>query len=67
MHFKRYQVITVLLVIYALFMTFYFGLDLLKNGEATRFWLTVGGELLCIVLAFFALRRRDSFRNKNKD
>ncbi len=62
----RYKIVTGLLVIYALFMTFYFGLDLLKSGHATRFWLTVAGETLCIILTFFALRRRDRLRQQQK-
>lgn len=66
MKVKRYKIITFLLVIYALFMTFYFGMDLLKSGHATRFWLTVAGETICIVLTFFALRRRDRFRERNE-
>ena len=60
----RYKLVTGLLVLYALFMTFYFGLDLLKSGHATRFWLTVAGETLCIGLTFFALRRRDRLRKE---
>ncbi len=64
MKVKRYRLITSLLIIYALFMTLYFGIDLLKSGHALRFWLTVGGETLCIVLTFFALRRRDRLRNR---
>ncbi len=67
MKLKKYKLITFLLVVYALFMTFYFGVDLLKSGHATRFWLTVAGEALCIVLTFFALRRRDRYRQQNKD
>lgn len=67
MKLQKYKLITFLLVVYALFMTFYFGIDLLKSGHATRFWLTVGGEALCIVLTFFALRRRDRYRQQNKD
>lgn len=66
MKLKRYQIIITLVTIYALFMTLYFGLDLLKSGHATRFWLTVAAETICIVLAFFALRRREKFRNDNK-
>lgn len=62
MKLQRYKVITFLLIVYALFMTLYFGTDLLKTGHTTRFWLTVGGETLCIILTFFALRRRDRLR-----
>lgn len=63
---QKHLVITCLLAIYALFMTFYFGLDLLKEGKALRFWLTVIGEFTVIVLAFFALRRRDQYRAQRK-
>lgn len=58
----KYKIMTGLLTIYALFMTFYFGLDLLRSGHALRFWLTVAGEALCLILTFFALRRRDRLK-----
>lgn len=67
MKLQRYKVITALLVVYALFMTLFFGLDLLKSGHATRFWLTAGGEFLCIILTFFALRRRDRLRREREE
>lgn len=63
---KKYQLITCLLAIYALFMTFYFGLDLLTNGYATRFWITLIAETGVIILAFFALKRRDYYRQQRK-
>lgn len=62
MKLKRYKVVTFLLAAYALFMTLYFGLDLLKSGHALRFWLTVAGETICLILTFFALRRRDRLK-----
>ena len=68
MKLKKHQFITLLLIAYAFFMTFYFGLDLLKEGKAVRFWVTLTTEMTVIVLAFFALRRRDQYRqqrNKN--
>ena len=61
---KRHIVVTVLLTIYALFMTFYFGLDLLKSGHAFRFYSTLIAEIVIITLTFFALRRRDRLREK---
>lgn len=67
MKFQRHIVVTVLMVAYALFMTFYFGLDLLRSGHSTRFFLTVGAEAIVIVLAFFALRRRDRIREMNRE
>lgn len=63
---QRYKVITFLLLAYALFMTLYFGLDLLKSGHTARFWLTIAGEILCITLAFFALRSRDRYRQRHR-
>lgn len=66
MKLQRYKVVTFLLLAYALFMTFYFGIDLLKSGHTTRFWLTVAGEIICIILAFFALRSRDRYRQQHR-
>lgn len=66
MKIKKYQLITCLLTIYAIFMTFYFGIDLLKEGKAVRFWVTLGAELIVIILAFFALRKRDQYRQNRE-
>lgn len=66
MKIKKHQFVTCLLVIYALFMTLYFGLDLLKDGQTLRFWLTLTGEAIVIVLAYFALKRRDLYRQQRK-
>lgn len=67
MKIQKYQFITCLLAIYALFMTFYFGTDLLKSGQALRFWLTLGGEVVFIILTYFALKRRDMYRAARKE
>ena len=66
MKIKKYQLVTFLLAVYALFMTFYFGLDLLRSGQVVRFWITLGAEIIVIVLAFFALRKRDMYRDQRK-
>ena len=66
MKLRKYHFITSLLFIYALFMTIYFGLDLLKSGQALRFYATLVGEAVVITLTFFALRRRERLRN-NKE
>lgn len=63
---KKHQFITCLLCVYALFMTFYFGLDLLRGGQTVRFWITTVAEVAVIILAFFALRRRDRYREQRK-
>ena len=66
MKIKRYQLITFMLVAYGLFMTLYFGLDLLHSGHAVRFWVTFGAECIVVILAYFALRRRDRLREERK-
>lgn len=66
MKIKKYQVITFMLAVYALFMTLYFGLDLLKTGESWRFWITLSAEIIVIVLTFFSLRKKEMYRQKRK-
>ena len=66
MKLQKHQVITFMLAAYALFMTFYFGLDLLKEGQSVRFWVTLGVEIIVIILAFFALRKRDRMRAQRR-
>lgn len=66
MKLQRHTVVTALLTVYALFMTFYFGLDLLRQGQETRFFSTVAAEALLIVLTWFFLRRRDQMRNNRR-
>ena len=67
MKIKKYQLVTFLLALYAIFMTLYFGLDLLKSGNIARFWITLGAEIIVIILAFFALRKRDRLREQRKN
>lgn len=64
---KRHIVIPLLLTAYALFMTFYFGLDLLKSGHPIRFYATLIAEIVVIILTFFALRSRERLRQQRRD
>lgn len=66
MKLKKYQLLTILIAGYALFMTLYFGLDLLKEGQSLRFWVTLISETVVIVLAYFALKKRDLYRAQRK-
>lgn len=66
MKIQKHQAITFLLAAYALFMILYFGIDLLKSGQTFRFWITLGAEIIVIVLAYFALRRRDRLRKERR-
>lgn len=63
---KRHIIVPILLAAYALFMTFHFGLDLLKDGHHFRFYATVVAEIIVIILTFFALRRRDRLRDQRR-
>ncbi|MEZ3531881.1 MAG: hypothetical protein K1V90_02275 [Muribaculaceae bacterium] len=64
---QRHVTVTILLSVYALFMCIYFGIDLLNSGQYGRFFCIAGAETLVIVLAFFALRKRDRLRQQRKN
>ena len=66
MKLKKYQIITGVIAIYAICMAFYFGLDLLKEGKAMRFWITIAFETIVIILAYFTLKKRDEYRDQRK-
>lgn len=58
----KYIWLPTLLGVYFLFMTFYFGIDLLRSGEPLRFWLTVGAELVVLIALVFFLKKRERLR-----
>lgn len=62
----KYIWLPALLAVYFLGMTFYFGLDLLRQGEATRFWLTVGAELAVLTALVFFLKKREKLRTERE-
>lgn len=62
----KYIWLPCLLGIYFLFMTFYFGIDLLKSGETLRFWATVGSELAVLAALAFFLKRREKLRTERE-
>ena len=66
MKLQRYQIITFMLAAYALFMTFFFGLDLLKTGQELRFCVTLGCETIVIILAYIFLKKRDEMRKQRQ-
>ncbi len=55
-----------LLGIYFVFMTVYFGLDLLRSGETFRFWATVGAELVVLIALVFFLKKRERLRSERE-
>lgn len=62
----KYIWLPILLSVYFLFMTFYFGMDLLRQGETMRFWLTVGAELAVLVALVFFLKKREKLRTERE-
>lgn len=55
-----------LLGIYFIFMTVYFGLDLLRAGETFRFWATIGAEVVVLIALVFFLKKRDRLRSERE-
>lgn len=66
---RKYKFIwlPLLLGAYFLFMTFYFGIDLLKAGQTLRFWATIAAEVVVLIALAFFLRRRDRLRKERED
>lgn len=63
----KYIWLPALLAVYFLGMTFYFGLDLLRQGETSRFWLTVGAEATVLVALVFFLKKRERLRMEREN
>ena len=64
----KYIWLPALLAVYFLFMTFYFGMDLLRQGNTLRFWLTVGAEIAVLIALVFFLKKREKLRaEREKD
>ena len=66
---RKYKYIWVpaLLGLYFLFMTFYFGIELLKAGETLRFWGTVGAEIVILTALCFFMRKRERLRREREE
>lgn len=66
---RRYKYIWVpaLLGIYFLFMTFYFGIDLLRTGHEMRFWITTGAELIILIALSFFMKKREQLRREREE
>ena len=62
----KYIWLPALLAAYFLFMTFYFGLDLLRSGETTRFWGTIAAEVIILTALVFFLKKREKLRRERE-
>ncbi len=63
----KYIWLPAILAIYFIFMTLHFGVDLLKSGNALRFWLTVGSEVAVLIALSFFLRKRERLRSEREE
>ena len=57
--FRKSVYIPILFTIYAICMDLVFGPRLISEGMATKFWVSVGIEIIVIVALFFALRKKE--------
>lgn len=62
----KYIWLPALLAIYFIFMTIYFGLDLLRSGENIRFFATIGAETAVLIALVFFLKKREKLRNERE-
>ena len=62
----KYIWLPALLGLYFIFMTIYFGLDLLHSGETCRFWATIGAETIVLIALVFFLKKRERLRNERE-
>lgn len=62
----KYIWLPALLAIYFVFMTVYFGLDLLRSGENFRFWGTIIAEMIVLIALVFFLKKREKLRNERE-
>lgn len=58
----KYIWLPALLAIYFVFMTVYFGLDLLRSGENLRFWGTIIAEMVVLIALVIFLKKREKLR-----
>ena len=63
----KYIWLPTLLGLYFIFMTIYFGLDLLRSGEALRFWATIGAETAVLIALVFFLKKREKLRSEREN
>ncbi|MDE7420081.1 MAG: hypothetical protein K2N35_07715 [Muribaculaceae bacterium] len=63
----KYIWLPTLLAIYFVFMTVYFGLDLLRAGENLRFWGTIIAEMVVLIALVIFLKKRERLRTDREN
>lgn len=56
-----------LLAAYFVFMTVYFGLDLLRSGETLRFWATIVAEMIVLIALVIFLKKKERLRSEREN
>lgn len=64
---KRHIVIPVAIVIYTLVIAIYFGVKSYSPENSGVFFLVIALNLVLAVVLYFILKKRDDYRNKNKN
>lgn len=59
---KRYIVVPLVLLTYAVFMSVYFGLEMLREGQTLKFTIICCAEALVLVLLSLSIRKRDRLK-----
>lgn len=62
----KYIWLPTLLAVYFVFMTVYFGLDLLRSGETFRFWGTIAAEVIVLIALVIFLKKRERLRTERE-
>ena len=55
------------LLLYAAVMSAYFGPSLIAEGQAAKFWISVGVELIFVAGLFFALRHKEKLQGERME
>ena len=63
----KYIWLPTLLAIYFVFMTVYFGIDLLRAGENLRFCGTIIAEMVVLIALVIFLKKRERLRTEREN
>lgn len=64
---KRYIWLPLLLFVYFAFMTWWFGREILAAGQYGRFFITIGAEILILIILSYMLRLKYKMAQKREE
>lgn len=65
MRIKKYIWLPAVISVYFIAMSAIFGVELIKTGHTTKFWLTAGAEIIIIIAMIIFLKKRDEITDRN--